>query len=121
MEVFMSRLNEWHRAEALKKQIEILQEACKIAPSSAPALEVRIAELRADRLALNPPLATCGGCGAEWDGRQKPPQASNNEGCYGNHDDMEEMWAHIQKSGLQRGADELPEEFSRRMAAWLYS
>ena len=74
--------------------------------------------------AANPPLVTCPGCGFEWDGRSAPPKKCPEPGEIEdgipefNHREMRGMWSDIKKSGLVRGADELPQEFMARMSAW---
>jgi hypothetical protein len=113
---FLDRLGELGEAHALEARVGILRKAAKLAPSAAPALEARIAELRAERLALDPPVLLCPYCGYEWAGRRRPRFR-----CYGGEGDhgwIADAWQDIQESGLRRGRDELPEDFRRRLAAW---
>jgi hypothetical protein len=50
---------ELDRARALQDQIATLRATAEFAPGAKAPLEERIAELRAKRLALRPPLVKC--------------------------------------------------------------
>jgi hypothetical protein len=113
---FLDRLGELAEAHALERRIGILRMAVELAPAAAPALDARVAELRAERLALDPPVLLCPYCGYEWAGRRRPQLRCYGRG--GGHGWIVDAWKDVQESGQRRDRDELPEDFRRRMATW---
>jgi hypothetical protein len=105
------RCEEIELAQALARQVFLLRDASALAPAAAALLLARIDEIRAERSRLDPPLAFCDICGAEWDGRSAPP-GETHVAC--RHGEMREIWREMQEEKIHRHPDETLDRFLER-------
>jgi hypothetical protein len=109
-----SRLEELDRAKKISEIVALLHRAADEAPAAASLLDARIAELRAESAALNPPLEYCGKCDFEWDGRSEPPSEQTDE-CW--HAAMRALWNELTLYNIERAPDEALDELLARLDA----